>query len=237
MLKENLSFIGVCALVFAALLGLAYLFERTVCHDLQRRSRSRNISYVAMFSALGGVLMLLEIPLFFAPGFYKMDLSELPVLMSAFYLGPVAGVITELLKVLLKLLLKGTSTAFVGDFANFVVGCTFVLPAAVIYHHHKTRRSAIIGMAVGTLCMTVFGSLFHLPIDQIVAMGTAVNKGITSVPTLVLFAVVPFNLIKGVVDSALTYLLYKRVEFLLFPELRKKNQAQPVQPKAPTPQH
>ena len=69
------------------------------------------------------------------------------VLMSAFYLGPVAGVITELLKVLLKLLLKGTSTAFVGDFANFVVGCTFVLPAAVIYHHHKTRRTAIIGMA------------------------------------------------------------------------------------------
>lgn len=249
MLKENLSFIGVCALVFAALLGLAYLFERTVCHDLQRRSR--NISYVAMFSALGGVLMLLEIPLFFAPGFYKMDLSELPVLMSAFYLGPVAGVITELLKVLLKLLLKGTSTAFVGDFANFVVGCTFVLPAAVIYHHHKTRRTAIIGMAVGTLCMTVFGSLFnalylipkfaelfHLPIDQIVAMGTAVNKGITSVPTLVLFAVVPFNLIKGVVDSALTYLLYKRVEFLLFPELRKKEKVQPqVQSKNPTPQH
>ena len=97
MLKENLSFVGICVLVFAALLGLAYLFERTVCHDLQRRSRSRNISYVAMFSALGGVLMLLEIPLFFAPGFYKMDLSELPVLMSAFYLGPVAGVITELL--------------------------------------------------------------------------------------------------------------------------------------------
>ena len=60
MLKENLSFVGICVLVFAALLGLAYLFERTVCHDLQRRSRSRNISYVAMFSALGGVLMLLS---------------------------------------------------------------------------------------------------------------------------------------------------------------------------------
>ena len=56
MLKENLSFVGICVLVFAALLGLAYLFERTVCRDLQRRSRSRNISYVAMFSALGGVL-------------------------------------------------------------------------------------------------------------------------------------------------------------------------------------
>lgn len=69
MLKENLSFVGICVLVFAALLGLAYLFERTVCRDLQRRSRSRsrNISYVAMFSALGGVLMLLEIPLFLRP--------------------------------------------------------------------------------------------------------------------------------------------------------------------------
>ena len=99
--------------------------------------------YYPVFKVLGGVLMLLEIPLFFAPGFYKMDLSELPVLMSAFYLGPVAGVITELLKVLLKLLLKGTSTAFVGDFANFVVGCTFVLPAAVIYHHSKNGTASM----------------------------------------------------------------------------------------------
>ena len=235
MLKENLSFVGICVLVFAALLGLAYLFERTVCRDLQRRSRSRNISYVAMFSALGGVLMLLEIPLFFAPGFYKMDLSELPVLMSAFYLGPVAGVMTELLKVIIKLLLKGTTTAFVGDFANFVVGCAFILPASIIYHHHKTRKTAIIGMVVGTLCLTVFGSafnafylipkfsvLFGLPLEQIVAMGTAVNSSITSVGTLVLFAVVPFNILKGVIDSLLTYLLYKRVEHLLFRETRQQ---------------
>ena len=249
--KDNLSFLLTCLGVFAALVLAAWLAQHFLAKDRRSVSPARRVSYVAMFSALGGVLMLLEIPLFFAPGFYKIDLSELPVLMSAFYLGPVAGVITELLKVLIKLLLKGTSTAFVGDFANFVVGCTFVLPAAVIYHHHKTRRTAIVGMAVGTLCMTVFGSafnglhlipkfaeLFGLPIEQIVAMGTAVNKSITSVPTLVMFAVVPFNLIKGVVDSALTYLLYKRVEFLLFPELRKKEKAQPqVQSKDPTPQH
>ena len=228
MLKENLSFVGICVLVFAALLGLAYLFERTVCRDLQRRSRSRNISYVAMFSALGGVLMLLEIPLFFAPGFYKIDLSELPVLMSAFYLGPVAGVITELLKVLIKLLLKGTSTAFVGDFANFVVGCTFILPASMIYHARPGKKTALIGMAVGTLIMTVFGSafnaiyllpkfseLFGLPLDTIVGMGTAVNGAINSVSTLVLFAVVPFNLLKGIVVSALTFLLYKRISPIL----------------------
>ncbi len=234
MLKENLSFVLVCLLVAAALFVLAKLCERYLCRGFRRVTGTRYIAYVAMFSALGGVLMLLEIPLFFAPGFYKMDLGELPVLMSAFYLGPVAGVLTELFKVVIKLLLKGTTTAFVGDFANFVVGCAFVLPASVIYHHNKTRKTAVSGMAVGTLCMTVFGSafnafyllpkfavLFGMPLDVIVSMGTAVNGAITSVGTLVLYAVVPFNILKGVVDSALTYLLYKRVEPVLFREARK----------------
>lgn len=237
MLKENLTFVLTCLLVFAALFVVAKLCEKFVCKDFKRTSGSRYIAYIAMFSALGGVLMLLEIPLFFAPGFYKMDLSELPVLLSTFYLGPVAGVLTELFKVLIKLLLKGTTTAFVGDFANFVVGCSFILPASIIYHHHKTRKTAIVGMVVGTLCMTVFGSafnafyllpkfsvLFGLPLEQIVAMGTAVNGSITSVWTLVLFAVVPFNVIKGVIDSLLTYVLYKRVEPLLFRETRAKKQ-------------
>lgn len=235
VLKENLTFVVTCVVVIAALLLMAKLFEKYVCRDFRNTTGSRKIAYIAMFSALGGVLMLLEIPLFFAPGFYKMDLSELPVLMSAFYLGPVAGVTTELLKVIIKLLLKGTTTAFVGDFANFVVGCAFILPASIIYHHHKTRKTAIVGMAVGTLCLTVFGSafnafyllpkfsvLFGLPLEQIVAMGTAVNGGITSVGTLVLFAVVPFNILKGVIDSLLTYLLYKRVEHLLFRETRQQ---------------
>lgn len=234
MLKENLSFILVCIVVAVALVFIAKLCEKYLCKSFRRVTGARYIAYVAMFAALGGVLMLLEIPLFFAPGFYKIDLGELPVLMSAFYLGPVAGVVTEFLKVCIKLLLKGTSTAFVGDFANFAVGCSFILPAAVIYHAHKTRKNAIIGMIVGTLTMTVVGSafnayylipkfaaLFGMPLEAIVGMGTAVNPAINSVGSLVLLAVVPFNLLKGIVDSILTYLLYKRVEPLLFPETRK----------------
>ena len=169
-----------------------------------------------------------EIPLFFAPSFYKLDFSELPVLICTFYLGPVAGVAAELIKIIVKLLLKGTTTAFVGELANFITSCAFILPASIIYHARPGKKTALIGMAVGTLIMTVFGSafnaiyllpkfseLFGLPLDTIVGMGTAVNGAINSVSTLVLFAVVPFNLLKGIVVSALTFLLYKRISPIL----------------------
>ena len=225
---ENLKFILTCLAIFAVLVLIAVAFERLLVKDRKRLSDTHYITYTAIFACMAGVLMLVEIPLFFAPGFYKMDLSELPIMICTFYLGPVAGVVAELIKVCIKLLLKGTSTAFVGDFANFAVGCSFVLPASVVYHAKPSRRSALWGMVVGTLVMTVFGSafnaiyllpkfavLFGMPMEVIVGMGTKVNSAITSVPTLVLFAVVPFNLLKGVVVSLLTFLLYKRISPIL----------------------
>ena len=226
--RDNLGFLAVCLLVFAGVFLLALLFERLLVKNRKRFGDTHYITYTALFACMAAVLMLLEIPLFFAPGFYKLDLSELPVMICTFYLGPVAGVTCEFIKVVLKLILKGTSTAFVGDFANFAVGCTFVLPASVIYHAKPGRRSALIGLIAGTLIMTVFGSAFnalylipkfaalvHMELDSIVSMGTAVNKHIVSVNTLVLYAVVPFNLLKGVVVSALTFLLYKRISPLM----------------------
>ena len=225
---ENIRFVLVCILTAALLFVAASLFERFLVKDRKAFSSTHYITYTAIFAALAGVLMLVEIPLFFAPGFYKLDLSEIPIFICTFYLGPVAGVVSELLKVVLKLILKGTTTAFVGDFANFAVGCSFVLPASVLYHSRPSRKRAILGLLLGTMVMTVFGSafnaiyllpkfsaLFGMPLDVIVGMGTKVNSAITSVSTLVLFAVVPFNLLKGVVVSLLTMLLYKRVSPLL----------------------
>ena len=236
---ENLGFVLACTATVAALFLAAALFEKYVVKDRKAFSSTHYLTYTAIFASLAGVLMFLEIPLFFAPGFYKLDLSEIPIFICTFYLGPVAGVAAELVKVLVKLLLKGTSTAFVGDFANFVVGCSFVLPASVVYHAHPGRKTALIGMAVGTAVMTVFGSafnavyllpkfaaLFGMPMEAIIAMGTKVNSAITSVSTLVLFAVVPFNLLKGVVVSLLTFLLYKRISPLLHRGDEKKLQRQ-----------
>ena len=225
---ENLSFILTCLAIFAGLMLVAWLLQKLLCRDIKPLTATHYITYTAMFATMAGVLMLVEIPLLFAPPFYKIDLSELPIMICTFYLGPVAGVTAELVKVLVKLVLKGTTTAFVGDFANFAVGCSFVLPASLVYHAKPGKKSALIGLAAGTLCMTVFGSAFNavyllpkfaalygMPLEAIIGMGTKVNAHITSVSTLVLFAVVPFNLLKGVLVSALTFLLYKRISPLL----------------------
>lgn len=222
--KENLEFIGVSFLVMVCIVVLAGVSQKLIHMKHDARIKTRKVAFIGIFSAISAVLMLFEIPLFFAPGFYKIDLSEVPVLICAFAYGPVAGVVTEFLKVVLHLLLKGTSTAFVGDLANFVVGVCLVLPASIVYHVKKTRQTALIGMGVGTLIMTIFGSffnavyliptfakLFGMPIDAIISMGTAVNPAIVSVGTLALFAVVPFNIVKGVIDSVLTFLLYKKL--------------------------
>ncbi len=225
--QENVGYVLVCLAVFVALFVVAMAVER-LWLKLPRERGARRAAYIGIFAAMAALLMYFEFPLPFAPNFYEIDLSEVPVLICSFSLGPVAGVVCELVKVILKLLLKGTSTAFVGDFANFVVGCSFLLPATMIYHRFKTKKGALIGMVTGTVVMSIFGSLFNavyllpafsalygLPLDQLVAMGTAVNGMINSVSTLVLFAVMPFNIIKGVVVSLLTTLLYKRIERLL----------------------
>ena len=227
--KENLSFVLMCILIVTALSLLSKFAEKFFP---QKRSVSpaRRITIIAICSAIATVLHVLDFPLLFmAPDFYKLDFSELPVLLCGFYLGPSASVACEGVKILLKLLVKGTSTAFVGDFANFVVGCSFVIPATVWYHIHKSRHSAVIGLVLGTFSMSVLGSafnaiyllpkfsqLFNLPLDAIIAMGAKIHGSIHSVPTFVMLCVAPLNVVKGVMVSVPTMLLYKRVARPLF---------------------
>lgn len=189
---------------------------------------TRSLTTIAMLSAISTVLMLFEVPLGFAPPFYKMDISELPVLIGCFALGPMAGVMIELIKIILNLLINGTQTVGVGEVANFIIGCSFVLPAAIIYKKKKTKSSAIIGLVVGTAALVIVGCILNAyvllpvyskglgyPIEELIKMGTAVNKNITGLNTFVMFAVAPFNLLKGVIDSVLTLLLYKKISPIL----------------------
>jgi len=176
----------------------------------------------AMLAAIAAVLMVLEIPLPFLPSFYKFDFSELPVLIGAFAFGPIVGIVIELVKVLLNFLLNGTVTAGIGELANFLIGCSFVVPASIFYIRKKTKKSAEIGLVIGTLVCIVVGCLlnafvllpayasaFHSNIDAFIGMGTEKNGLITNMFTFVIFATTPLNLIKCGVVSIITMFIYK----------------------------
>lgn len=190
----------------------------------QARISVRTTAKIAMLAAISVVLMLFEIPLPFAPSFYEIDFSEVPVLIGAFAMGPAAGAAIELVKILLNFIITGTDTAGVGELANFIIGCSLCVPAAIIYKRHKTRKGALIGMASGTVLMVVIGCFinayvmlpvyakaFGMPIDALVQMGTAVNPNITDLTGFIMFAVAPFNLLKAVLVSLIVLLIYKKI--------------------------
>ncbi len=226
---ENLGFVIMCIAIIAAL-GVSARVVEGLWLPKRQVSPARRVSIIGICSAIACVLHVLDFPLIFlAPDFYKLDFSELPVLLCGFYLGPSSAVACEGVKILLKLLVKGTSTAFVGDLANFVVGCSFVLPAIIFYHAHKSRHSALLGLILGTVSMAVLGSAFNaiyllpkfaqlygIPLDAIIGMGAAIHPAISNVSTFVLLCVAPLNLVKGTMVSVLTMLLYKRVARPLF---------------------
>ena len=192
-------------------------------------NKTRKLVEIGMLGAIATVLMLFEFPLpFIAPPFYELDFSEVPVLVGAFALGPMAGATIELVKILINLLINGTATAFVGEIGNYLLGCSFIIPAALIYKKHKSKKNALIAMIIGTIAMTVFGcflnayvllptyaTAFGMPIDAIVGMGSAINANINDVMTFVIIAVAPFNIIKGIVVSVITLLIYKHISPIL----------------------
>ncbi|GAA6493129.1 MAG TPA: ECF transporter S component [Candidatus Bariatricus faecipullorum] len=195
---------------------------------VQPRMSVKMVTKIGMLGALSTILMLFEIPLPFAPSFYELDFSEVPVLIGAFAMGPAAGALTELVKILLNFIINGTDTAGVGELANFLIGCSLCIPASVIYRKLHTRTGAIIGMLTGTVLMAAVGCVlnayvllpaysvaFQMPLDALVAMGTAVNSSVDSLLTFVLFAVAPFNLLKGVLVSAIVFLIYKKISPIL----------------------
>lgn len=224
---DNLLFVLEFLLVIASLLVAALLLEKLAQKKSGVKEKiftTRKIAVIGMFSAIAAVLMLFEFPLPFAPAFYELDFSELPILVGTFAFGPVAGVMMEFVKILLKLLFKGTSTAFVGDLANFAVGCSLILPASVVYSFKKNKKGAVLACVAGTLCITVFGTafnavyllpafskLYNIPLDSLLAMGTEVNSLVKegSIVSFVAACVAPMNLLKGASVSLVTMLIYK----------------------------
>ena len=195
-----------------------------------RMTNTRKLVVTAMLASLATVLMLFEIPLpFIAPPFYEMDFSEVPVLIGAFSMGPGAGVIIEAIKILINLIMNGTDTGGVGEIANFVIGCAYILPAAIIYKRKKTKGNAILSMVVATITMAVLSVFINayvmipiysafMPLDQIIQMGKDIVPLIINTLTFCVFCVAPFNIIKGVLVSVITTFIYKPLSRIIHPK-------------------
>ena len=198
-------------------------------NNAMERTHTRTMAQIAMLGAVAGVLMTLEIPLpFLAPSFYQLDFSEIPPLIGSFAMGPVAGILIELVKILVHFVIKGSSTGGIGDVANFLFGCSYVIPAGLIYryHHKKTRFHAIAGMAAGVVLTTILACFVNvyilipaysvfMPIDQILSMGAAIHGGVNSLFTFAVMILVPFNLFKYTLTSVIVFLIYKRIRVIL----------------------
>ena len=179
---------------------------------------------ITLMAVISFIIMFLELPLPIFPEFLKIDLSDLPALITGLAMGPVAGILVELLKNMLHLL--RTSSGGVGELANFLVGVALILPSSIIYSKRKDVKSLAMGLLAGILLMGVVGGLANyfillpfyqnfMPMEAIIGMTSKVNPKVTDVATLILYAIVPFNIIKGAVVTIFAVALHKRVAPLI----------------------
>lgn len=193
------------------------------------RDRTHKITVTAMLSAVAFLLMFIEFPIpALIPTFVKMDISDLPELLAAFSLGPVYGVAVAFLKNLLHTLFKGTSSAYVGELCNFLMGAVFSLGTGFIYRRKKSRKSALIGSIAGAVLMAVLSVplnyfvvypayvvCYQLPLDAIIGMYQEIRPSTNGLLECLMVFNMPFTFAKGMLDVLLCFLIYKPLSPLL----------------------
>jgi len=194
-----------------------------------KKDTTHNLTVAAMLSAVAFILMFIEFPIpMLIPAFIKMDFSDLPALLGAFALGPVYGVIISFMKNLLHIVIKGTSTACVGELSNFILGAIFSAVAGYLYKHHKSRKTAIIGAVAGAVAMGVLSvpsnyfvvypsyvQFYHMPLEAILGMYQAILPSADSLIKCLILFNLPFTLVKGLLDAVLCMLTYKPLSPIL----------------------
>ena len=194
-----------------------------------KKDTTHKLTVAAMLSAVAFILMFIEFPIpMLIPAFIKMDFSDLPALMGAFALGPVYGVVISFMKNLLHIVIKGTSTACVGELSNFILGAIFSAVAGYLYKHHKSRKTAIIGAVAGAVAMGVLSvpsnyfvvypayvQFYHMPLEAILGMYQAILPSADSLIKCLIIFNLPFTLVKGLLDAVLCMLIYKPLSPIL----------------------
>lgn len=172
--------------------------------------------------------MLIDFPIFVAPSFYKLDIGDLPCLIGAFAMGPIQALFIQIIKILIKMLFKPTSTAFIGEISAFLFSSVFCITASALYQGNKTKKGAFKAILLASLVSILFSTivnygfiieayanLYHMPLEAIISLGSNIFPIIDNLLSFVLCCVLPFNIIKTVLIDILTLLLYKHISPLL----------------------
>ena len=189
-----------------------------------KNSKLRRMTVAGLFGAIAFVLMFFSFGIPVLSPFAEFDLSALPELIGGYVLGPIGAVYITVIKLLLKLLFQGTSSMFTGEVQNLILSISYVLPAILYYRKNKTKKGAIIGLAIGSVISVVMAvitnlylifpayiALYGMNWDGIIEICTAANPMITNIPTFVAFSVIPFNVISRLVSSVIAILVYKKI--------------------------
>ena len=190
----------------------------------RKNSSTQTMVKISILGAISALLMIFKFPLPFAPPFMTVDTGDLGVLISGFALGPVAGVLTSAVKILLNFIINGTTTGGVGELSNFILSSVFVVVASSIYNKGKSRKSAITGLVFGVLAYTIVACisnyfvifpLYGINLVDFTKEFAKVNSLAGTPLMFVLFSIVPFNIVKGIIVSAVTIALYKPISRFL----------------------
>lgn len=195
---------------------------------MKKYTSPKQLALMGMLGALSAILMLFRFPLPLMPPFLSFDIALVPELIGAFALGPIAGVIIILVKIMVQLVISGSDSMLTGELQSFLLSCSLILPAAIIYQRNKTRKEAVIGMGVGVITCTIMAvitnlyiiipfyvSLYGMSMEQIIDMCRIVNPYMNSITSMAIIGIVPFNIIKTLINCVITFILYKHISPLI----------------------
>ncbi|MBE7011391.1 MAG: ECF transporter S component [Ruminococcaceae bacterium] len=169
---------------------------------------AKKITRIAVLVAISVLLQHL-VP-YKVAGFLDIELSDFPAIIGSLAMGPVEGVLIELLKNIFHLPVSGTG--FVGEFANFVVNGTFVFVIGIVYRFMKTKKGALLSLILGTIVMTLAAILTN----RYIMLPMYMEDAPVSVYWNMIFVfITPFNFARGIVLSLLTFFSYKKLRTLL----------------------
>lgn len=189
-----------------------------------KKFRMKQLTLIAMLGAISAILMVYRFALPLLPPFLSFDFSAIPELIGGFALGPLASIFIIIVKIVIQMVISGTNSMFTGEIQNFLLSCALVLPAVILYHRKKNKKEALLGMVVGVIVCTIvavitnlyliipfYTQLYGLSMDKIVEMCQTVNPAMNSVNSMILLGIIPFNLIKCVLNCCITLLVYKKI--------------------------